>query len=206
MINLIFPLFSFIFYIVGLYGVPWSELLPKIYPFSSYVWDSIFILFLFIVLGKEFHLKKVKLRIFLLTSILIEILALLVGLGIVVMGIGHPLNQISELFLIAVVLAPLYEELIFRHFFLKNKWKVFSSYFFISTINGLFYGFYHLIPVLTGSQNGFTSFVFYQAIYSSLLGFILAYFQMRHHNLFMTWFHHVLFNSIIVAMYYMHLF
>ncbi len=204
--NLIFPLISFIFYIVGLYGIPWAELLPKIYPFSSYVWDTIFVLFLFIVLGKEIHFKKVKLRIFLLTSIFIAIFALLVGLGIAVLGIGHPFNQINELFLIAIILAPLYEELIFRHFFLKNKWKVFSSFFFISTINGLIYGFYHLVPAFFTNQNGFTSFTIYQSIYSSILGFILAYFQMKHHHLFMTWFHHLLFNSVIVAMYYLRLF
>jgi membrane protease YdiL (CAAX protease family) len=174
---------------------PWSHFQWESSISVSYVFDIVFV----IALTIGFRLFQFKLflhpRGLIARTIAIIGIALFSLFMVNLFGLKAPFKYVENLVLQILILAPIIEELIFRHVF----YGVFEKYFINSKynliLNSALFSLSHL-PAIWMIPEEFSSFIIAQLVYTFVLGWMCTKSRMKSRAVFEPIFLHFVFNFI----------
>lgn len=161
----------------------------------SYVFDIIFVLIMTI----SFRLFNFKL--FVHIKGFISRAIAVIGAGIFslfivnLFGFKAPFKYIDHLFVQILILAPIVEELVFRHAFFGAFDRVFHNKNYNILLNSILFSLSHL-PGVWFLPVEFRSFIYIQLVYTFLIGWICAKSRMKSRAVYEPIILHFIFNFI----------
>lgn len=166
--------------------------LDSIAAYSSYILEVILVTISLFIIKPKIKFKQTLTRNKCLTYLGLLISGFLVfrGAGLFSITIPFNLNE-TETIIFLLIVAPLLEELIFR-FFLWNAFPLFGQKA-ILIITSLLFSYSHLHAIWYVPEQ-IKSFVYYQTIYTLILGFTCGYVVFKNRSLMTAIFIHFFFN------------
>lgn len=187
----LFPIFYFV--------IAWF------FPWQNFQWDSSvsvsYVFDVFFVIGVSFTFKLFQFKFFwhprgLIARTVAVIGAALFSLFIVgLFGLNAPFKYVDNLVLQILILAPIIEELIFRHAFYGLFEKYFSQAKYNIILNSFLFSISHL-PAIWIIPEEFRDFIIAQLFYTFLLGWMCAKSRQKSRAIYEPIFLHFVFNFI----------
>lgn len=162
-----------IFYFYMSWFFPWDIINVKSTISISYLFDIFFAATIFLSLKKKPKIGYFKKN----SSIFMSLSTIILGIICVSLtkqiGFKAPFKYIDYLFVQILILAPIIEELVFRGAFMELAENAKLSSRVSLTFNALLFSFSHA-SALWHLPNEFKNFIWFQILYTLILGFICA--------------------------------
>lgn len=172
---------------------PWDKLVILDHVSTSYLWDLIFSVSILLLFKLEFiKIKKTYFQL-ILRFLFVIILGFLSVQIIFQLGIKTPFRFIEDPFIQLLIMAPIFEELVFRSAIQGRLSQEFGNKKWIILVSASLFSLSHL-SALWFLPPSFHSFIYCQLIYTFILGWILAKSHDRGIKTFEPIFLHFVFN------------
>lgn len=181
-------------YFAGSWLIPWDELSSGRPISLSYLWDCLF----FVAVALIFQKPKFKLKISPQSSARLGfcLFLALVCIGLIkLFSLQTPFIYLSYPFIQLVILAPIFEEIIFRESFYILLHKTHLSYKLRSVILSGLFAISHLFA-LSVLPAEFSAFIWFQFMYTFILGMILFRERKEQNCVLMPIIQHMGFNLV----------
>tara|TARA_B100001971_G_scaffold215192_1_gene259898 strand:- start:152501 stop:153109 length:609 start_codon:yes stop_codon:yes gene_type:complete len=192
MINLLYLLLIPIYFAMA-WLFPWKDYQIDSTISISYIWDILFCILVSLLLKTPFKINLNKG--FIIRAPLLALMALLCVYIAKWTNLNAPFRYIENLAMQIIILAPLIEELVFRHALYevikKSKLKMLFQYI----LGSLLFSLSHA-PAIYYLPADFHGFIYFQLIYTFILGWIIIKARERSDSLLEPIVLHFIFNFI----------
>lgn len=195
MLKVFILLISPILYFSISWYVNWESFAPDSTISPSYLFDIIFSLSVFTIFKKVNFYKKLKIKPFIIRIIFITIIAILSVSTARFFEILSPFKYVENLLLQMLILAPIIEELVFRGAFFEIQKYCEKRTKVLLFFNAILFSLSHLSGIFNLPIE-FHGFIFFQMIYTLILGWVCAKSRLESQGFFEPILLHFCFNLV----------